>query len=105
MISRAWRTELFPLASIAPLDRQGATLIRPAEALIAVKKPPSALFLSGWRHHLILVGGIIPLPRATSSRFGGRLRQISTLARLLIGKRVGEAVELDGREIEVVAIE
>ena len=25
--------------------------------------------------------------------------------RLLIGQRVGEAVELDGREIEVVAIE
>jgi transcription elongation GreA/GreB family factor len=30
---------------------------------------------------------------------------ISPLARLLIGKRVGEAVELDGREIEVVTID
>jgi hypothetical protein len=37
----------------------------------------AALFRSGGRHHLILVGGIIPLRRATSSRFGGRLRQES----------------------------
>jgi transcription elongation GreA/GreB family factor len=36
---------------------------------------------------------------------GGSIAYVSPLARLLIGKRVGEAVELDGREIEVVAIE
>jgi transcription elongation GreA/GreB family factor len=30
---------------------------------------------------------------------------VSPLARLLIGKRVGEAVEMDGHEIELVAIE
>jgi transcription elongation GreA/GreB family factor len=35
---------------------------------------------------------------------GGSIAYVSPLARLLIGKRVGEAVELDGREIEVVAI-
>ena len=36
---------------------------------------------------------------------GGSITYVSPLARLLIGKRVGEAVELDGREIEVVVIE
>jgi Transcription elongation factor, GreA/GreB, C-term len=36
---------------------------------------------------------------------GGSIAYVSPLARLLIGQRVGEAVELDGREIEVVAIE
>jgi transcription elongation GreA/GreB family factor len=35
----------------------------------------------------------------------GSIAYVSPLARLLIGKRAGEAVELDGREIEVVAIE
>jgi transcription elongation GreA/GreB family factor len=35
----------------------------------------------------------------------GSIAYVSPLARLLIGQRVGEAVELDGREIEVVAIE
>jgi transcription elongation GreA/GreB family factor len=36
---------------------------------------------------------------------GGSIAYVSPLARRPIGKRVGEAVELDGREIEVVAIE
>jgi transcription elongation GreA/GreB family factor len=36
---------------------------------------------------------------------GGSIAYVSPLARLLIGKRVGEAVELDGREIEVVTID
>jgi transcription elongation GreA/GreB family factor len=36
---------------------------------------------------------------------GGSMAYVSPLARLLIGQRVGEVVELDGREIEVVAIE
>jgi transcription elongation GreA/GreB family factor len=36
---------------------------------------------------------------------GGSIAYVSPLARLLIGKRVGETVDLDGREIEVVAIE
>ena len=35
----------------------------------------------------------------------GSIAYVSPLARLLIGKRVGEAVDLDGREIEIVAIE
>jgi transcription elongation GreA/GreB family factor len=34
----------------------------------------------------------------------GSIAYVSPLARLLIGKRVGEAIEMDGREIEVVAI-
>jgi transcription elongation GreA/GreB family factor len=36
---------------------------------------------------------------------GGSIAYVSPLARLLVGQRAGEAVELDGREIEVVAIE
>jgi transcription elongation GreA/GreB family factor len=36
---------------------------------------------------------------------GGSIAYVSPLAHRLIGKRVGEAVEIDGREIEVVAIE
>jgi transcription elongation GreA/GreB family factor len=35
----------------------------------------------------------------------GSIAYVSPLARLLIGKRVGEAVELAGHEIEVVAVE
>jgi transcription elongation GreA/GreB family factor len=35
----------------------------------------------------------------------GSIAYVSPLARLLIGKRVGEAVELDGREIELVTID
>ena len=35
----------------------------------------------------------------------GSIAYVSPLARLLIGKRVGEAVEMDGHEIELVAIE
>jgi transcription elongation GreA/GreB family factor len=34
----------------------------------------------------------------------GSIAYVSPLARLLIGKRVGETVEMDGREIEIVAI-
>ena len=36
---------------------------------------------------------------------GGSIAYVSPLAQRLIGKRVGEAVEMDGREIEVVAVE
>ena len=36
---------------------------------------------------------------------GGSIAYMSPLARLLIGKRVGEVVEIDGREIEVVAVD
>lgn len=35
----------------------------------------------------------------------GSIAHVSPLAHLLIGKRVGETIEMDGREIEVVAIE
>jgi transcription elongation GreA/GreB family factor len=35
----------------------------------------------------------------------GSIAYVAPLARLLIGKGLGEAVELDGREIEVVAID
>jgi transcription elongation GreA/GreB family factor len=36
---------------------------------------------------------------------GGSIAYVSPLAQRIIGKRIGEAVELDGREIEVVAVE
>jgi transcription elongation GreA/GreB family factor len=36
---------------------------------------------------------------------GGSIAYVSPLARRLIGKRVGEAMEMDGREIEIVAVE
>jgi transcription elongation GreA/GreB family factor len=36
---------------------------------------------------------------------GGSIAYVSPLARLLVGQRVGESVELDGRAIELVAIE
>jgi transcription elongation GreA/GreB family factor len=36
---------------------------------------------------------------------GGSIAYVSPLAHRLIGKRVGEGVEMDGREIEVVAVE
>ena len=36
---------------------------------------------------------------------GGSIAYVSPLAHRLIGKRIGEAVEMEGREIEVVAIE
>ena len=36
---------------------------------------------------------------------GGSIAYVSPLAHRLIGKRVGEAMERDGREIEVVAVE
>jgi transcription elongation GreA/GreB family factor len=35
----------------------------------------------------------------------GSIAYVSLLAHRLIGKQVGEAVEMDGREIEVVAVE
>jgi len=36
---------------------------------------------------------------------GGSIAYVSPLAERLIGKRIGEAVEMDGREIEIVAVE
>ena len=36
---------------------------------------------------------------------GGSIAYVSPLAHRLIGKRVGEAMEMGGREIEVVAVE
>ena len=55
-----------------PWIAKGANLLRPAVALFAVSDPRAASFRSGGRHHLVMAGGIIPLRRATLSRFGGR---------------------------------
>ena len=53
----------------------------------------------GRRQTFRIVGEDEADPRA------GSIAYVSPLAHHLIGKQVGEAVELDGREIEVVAIE
>ena len=42
--------------------------------------PRAGLSRYGGRHHLVMVGGIIPLRRATSSRYDGRLGQESALS-------------------------
>jgi hypothetical protein len=41
------------------------------------RTPRAGSFRSGGRHHLVTVGGIIPLRRATSSRYRGRHRSES----------------------------
>ena len=53
----------------------------------------------GRRQTFRIVGEDEADPRA------GSIAYVSPLAHLLIGKRVGEAVEMDGHEIEIVAIE
>ena len=65
-------SQLFPLASSLPWIGKGGTLNRPAEALVAIPDPG--------RLYSFPVGGIIPLRRATSSRYDGRLGQESASA-------------------------
>ena len=82
MISRTWRIATLSAGIIAPLDCQRSDPKQPAEALVAIPYR-AALFRSGGRHNLIMVGGIIPLRRATLSGYDGQLGQgISTFAGL-----------------------
>jgi len=53
----------------------------------------------GRRQTFRIVGEDEADPRA------GSIAYVSPLAHQLIGKKVGEAVEMDGREIELVAVE
>src|SRR5580700_6934667 len=45
----------------------------------------AGLSRSGGRHHLVTTGGIIPLRRAQSSRYGGQLRPESAISSALTG--------------------
>src|SRR6476660_7011033 len=85
MISRTWRIATLSAGIIAPLDCQRSDPKQASGGARRHSRPRAALFRSGGRHHLVMVGGIIPLRRATSSRYDGRLGQESADARQ--GKR------------------
>jgi transcription elongation GreA/GreB family factor len=83
-------------------ERLASAIPQPAPA-----DPPVSAFGSqvtilrddGRRQTFRIVGEDEADPRA------GSIAYVSPLAHRLIGKRVGETIEMDGREIEVVAIE
>src|SRR3954470_17136151 len=77
MISRAWRIATLSARIIAPLDCQRRDPKQASGGARRHSRPRAGLFRSGGRHHLVMVGGIIPLWRATSSRYDGRLEQES----------------------------
>src|SRR5665647_1612293 len=77
MISRTWRIATLSAGIIAPLDCQRRDPKQARGGARRHSRPRAALFRSGGRHHLVMVGGIIPLQRATSSRYDGRLEQES----------------------------
>src|SRR5260370_11551150 len=79
MISRTWRIATLSAGIIAPLDCQRRDPKQASGGARRHSRPRAALFRSGGRHHLVMVGGIIPLRRATSSRYDGRLEQESAL--------------------------
>src|SRR5712675_899918 len=84
MISRTWRIATLSAGIIAPLDCQRRDPKQASGGARRHSRPRAASFRSGGRHHLVMVGGIIPLRRATSSRYDGRLGQESAV-------RYGEA--------------
>src|SRR5664280_897951 len=77
MISRTWRIATLSAGIIAPLDCQRRDPKQASGGARRYSRPRAALFRSGGRHHLVMVGGIIPLRRAPSSRYDGRLEQES----------------------------
>src|SRR6266404_2506124 len=79
MISRTWRIATLSAGIIAPLDCQRRDPKQASGGARRHSRPRAALFRSGGRHHLVMVGGIIPLRRATSSRYDGRLGQESAV--------------------------
>src|SRR5712664_3345620 len=82
MISRTWRIATLSAGIIAPLDCQRRDPKQASGGARRHSRPRAALFRSGGRHHLVMVGGIIPLRRATSSRYDGWLGQESALEKL-----------------------
>src|ERR1700716_4542077 len=87
MISRAWRIATLSAGIIAPLDCQRRDPKQASRGARRHSRPRAGLFRSGGRHHLVMVGGIIPLRRATSSRYDGRLEQESAARDLLFPDR------------------
>src|SRR5437879_13503959 len=85
MISRTWRIATLSAGIIAPLDCQRRDPKQASGGARRHSRPRAALFRSGGRHHLVMVGGIIPLRRATSSRYAGRLGQVSAFCPIFIG--------------------
>jgi hypothetical protein len=78
IISRTWRIATLS----AGIGRsfgfaKGATLSVASGDARRLLSPRAGLSRSGGRHHIVLVGDIIPLRRARSSRFGGRLQSES----------------------------
>jgi transcription elongation GreA/GreB family factor len=74
--------------------------LEPADtAVVAFGSLVTILRDDGRRQTFQIVGEDEADPRS------GSIAYVSPLARRLIGKRVGEAIEMDGREIEVVSIE
>src|SRR4051812_20680984 len=77
MISRACRIATLSAGIIAPLDCQRSDPKQASGGARRHSRPRAALFRSGGRHHLVMVGGIIPLRRAASSRYDGGVWQES----------------------------
>ena len=83
-------------------ERVASAIPQPAPAdttVIAFGSQVTILRDDGRRQTFRIVGEDEADPR------GGSIAYVSPLAHRLIGKRVGETIEMDGREIEVVAIE
>src|SRR6266404_4752627 len=100
MISRTSRIATLSAGIIAPLDCQRRDPKQASGGARRHSRPRAALFRSGGRHHLVMVGGIIPLRRATSSRYDGRLGQES--ARRSIREIVNRLKRLSEEELQLL---
>jgi transcription elongation GreA/GreB family factor len=83
-------------------ERAASAIVQPEPADAAVVAFGSRVTIlrdGSRRQTLRIVGEDEADPR------GGSMAFVSPLARLLIGRRLGEATEMDGREIEIVEIE
>src|ERR1700682_6197710 len=58
MISRTWRIATLSAGIIAPLDCQRRDLKQASGGARRHSRPRAALFRSGGRHHLVMVGGL-----------------------------------------------
>jgi transcription elongation GreA/GreB family factor len=83
-------------------ERLASAVLQPepaSETAVAFGSRVTVLRDDGRRQTFRIVGEDEADPRA------GSIAYVSPLAHQLIGKKVGEAVEMDGREIELVAVE
>jgi transcription elongation GreA/GreB family factor len=81
------------VASAVPQPEPADTVVAVFGSLVTILRD------DGRRQTFRIVGEDEADPR------GGSIAYVSPLARRLIGKRIGEAAEMDGREIEIVSIE